>query len=208
MHDSTQLALAAVGYPDAEELDHPTMLSHIYTRLFGLRFDSTMPTGRSMAFSREAWRAAGGFPEDLQTGEDVLFGQAICRTYPSILVRDAEVTWEQRPTLRSTATMYVRYGRGSGLSGNHRLLMRDAIRVVGYVAGALLLTRGHTVSRGLALSGAGMYWSLPWARIRRSDRPRRERVAAAAKVPALAALRDLSKVAGAVDGLARRRGRS
>ena len=208
VNDSTQLALAAVGYPDPAELDHPTMLSRAYTTVFGLRFDSTMPTGRSMAFSREAWSAAGGFPEDLQTGEDVLFGQAVCRTHPSILVRDAEVTWEQRPTLRSTATMYFRYGRGSGLSGNRRLLMRDSVRVLGYVVGALLLTRGHVIPRGLALGGAGMYWSLPWARIGHSGRPRPERVLAAVKTPALAALRDLSKVAGAVDGLARRRRRS
>ena len=208
VHDSTQLALAAVGYPDPGELDHPTMLSRAYTTVFGLRFDPTMPTGRSMAFSREAWSAAGGFPEDLQTGEDVLFGQAICRTHRSIMVRDAEVTWEQRPTLRSTAKMYFRYGRGSGLSGNHRLLMRDSVRVAGYVVGGLLLTRGHVIPRGLALSGAGMYWSLPLARIKHSESARPERMAAAAKVPALAALCDLSKVAGAVDGLARRRGRA
>lgn len=207
VHGSTQLALAAVGYPEPRELDHPSLLSRVYTKLFGLRFDSTMPTGRSMAFSREAWHTAGGFPEDLQTGEDVLFGQAICQTHSSILARDAEVTWEQRPTLRATATMYFRYGRGSGLSRNRRLLARDAVRSAGYVVGAVLLTRGHVVPRAVALTGAGLYWSLPWSRIRQTGGHRADRAAAAAQVPAMAALRDLSKVAGAVDGLARRRER-
>ncbi len=204
-HDALQDAFAAVGYPSLAETARPHGLSRFYTRFFGLAFDPTMPTGRSMAFTRSAWRAAGGFPEHLQTGEDVLFGQAISATHEPVLVRDAAVTWDQRPTLRATATMYLRYGRGSGLSLDRRLLVRDGIRAAAYLGAAVAVLSGCRGARRAATLGAAAYWSLPSYRTLTVE-PARRRWTAVALVPVAAAVRDLSKVVGALDGL-RRRGR-
>jgi glycosyltransferase involved in cell wall biosynthesis/GT2 family glycosyltransferase len=190
-----QAAAAAVGYPDPDELRHPSLLVRGYGRLLGRTFDPTMPTGRSMAFSRAAWRRVGGFPEHLQTGEDVLFGRAVADGGRAVLVADAEVAWDQRATLVATATMYFRYGMGSGVSRNPRLMARDLARAsAGGLLPVLLRHPGGRVMAGLA---AAAYLSLPLARLR--HHPDRLRVAAV--VPLVAAVRDLAKAAGCLRGL-------
>lgn len=207
-----QLALAAVGYPDPAELRHPGPLARAYCRVFGRFFDATMPTGRSVAFPVAAWRAVGGFPEHLRTGEDVLFGRAVAAAgAPALMVADAEVVWAQRPSLAATARMYFRYGEGSGHSRDPRLLGRDLARLAAYGVAPVLLSRGGRLGRLGVAAGAAGYLSLPVSRVLRRSRsapapgPDRwvESALAVALLPAAAALRDLSKVAGAVRGLHR-----
>ncbi len=208
-----QTAMAAVGYPEPEELRHPGALSRSYSRLLGRSFDPTMPTGRSMAFGVGVWHKAGGFPEDLQTGEDVLFGRSITAAGTlAVMVADAAVTWTQRPSAGQTARMYFHYGQGSGHSRDRRLLGRDLARLVAYIGGPVALTAGPRARRA-AVVAAAAYLSLPLWRVL-AARPAapgagRERravqvAAAAALVPPAAALRDLAKVAGALHGLLRR----
>ncbi|MDQ2849428.1 MAG: glycosyltransferase [Actinomycetota bacterium] len=195
-HTSVQRAVSACGYPQVDELAHPGVLVRGYGRLLGRSFDATMPTGRSMAFTTDAWRAAGGFPEHLQTGEDVTFGRAVARSFPAVLVRDACVLWEQRASLRGTLWMYYRYGQGSGHSRDAWLLGRDAARVVAYLVGAVSIARGRPAARLAVLGGAAVYLSLPVQRARRA--PGAGRVIAL--VPFMAGLRDGAKAAGAVVG--------
>jgi glycosyltransferase involved in cell wall biosynthesis len=162
-------ALAAVGYPDPAEQRRPTLLVRAYGRLFGRTFDPTMPTGRSMAFPVAAWAEVRGFPEHLQTGEDVLFGRSLVTAgHPAVLVGEAEVSWSQRPTIAGTARMYFRYGQGSGRSRDPRLLRRDLARVAGYLSAPWLLLRGRPATRLAALAAAAGYLSLPLARVLRA----------------------------------------
>lgn len=196
-----QRALAAVGYPAPSEARHPGPLVRTYGRLFGRVVDPSLPTGRSVAFSRAVWTDAGGFPEHLQTGEDVLFGRAaVAAGHPALLVTDAEVSWEQRASLRQTARMYHSYGYGDGLSGSRQLVGRDLARLVAYAGGLATLALGGRRMRLSAAAAGAAYLSLPLARTR-GDLP------TALLVPAAAALRDLAKVAGCLAGLrAARRG--
>jgi glycosyltransferase involved in cell wall biosynthesis len=203
-----QAALAAVGYPDPDELRHPSLLARGYGRVFGRAFDPSLPTGRSMAFAVSAWRAAGGFPEHLDTAEDVLFGRAVATAgIPAVLVADAEVGWRQRPTLAATVRMYRRYGEGSGRSRDRRLLGRDLARLVWYAAGPVLPAVGGRSGRLVLAAGWVGYLSLPVVRVlrRRRDTGGPTGVAATAAavlaVPVAAAARDLAKVGGAVRGL-------
>lgn len=202
-HRAWELALGAVGYALVDELDRSTPLVRTYGRLFGRTFDPSMPTGRSMAFTRRAWRAAGGFPEHLQTGEDVLFGRQVVRTgHRAAMVREAEVSWAQRPTLRANLRMLRRYGEGSGNSLDARLMGRDLARLAAYGAGAAVAVRGSRGSRTVAAAGVAAYLSLPLLRALRGPRP----LATAALVPPLATARDLVKAYGALSAAARRRG--
>lgn len=189
-------AVNACGYPQVEELARPSALARGYGAVLGRSFDATMPTGRSMAFTKDAWRAAGGFPEHLATGEDVTFGRAIARQFPAVLVRDACVVWDQRATLRGTLTMYYRYGQGSGHSRDPRLLGRDAARAGAYLIAASTALRGSRAARSATLVGAAVYLSLPLARARRM--PAAPKVIAL--VPVVSALRDVAKAAGAITG--------
>jgi glycosyltransferase involved in cell wall biosynthesis/GT2 family glycosyltransferase len=198
-------ALAAVGYPSVEELARPNPLVRAYGRLFGRAFDASMPTGRSVAFARVAWASVGGFPEHLQTGEDVLFGRSIVAAGGTArMVRDAEVSWAQRPTFRANLTMYRRYGEGSGNSLDRRLLGRDLARVGAYTAAAGVAVRGSTGARAAATAGLAAYLSLPLVRALRGPDP----VRSVPLVPPVAAARDLVKAYGALSAAARRRSRS
>ncbi|MFE6097591.1 glycosyltransferase [Streptomyces massasporeus] len=189
-------ALALVGYPDPEEARHPGPWTRLYCRYLGREFDATLPTGRSVAFTRAAWEDAGGFPEHLRTAEDVLFGRAVVAAgHRAALVTSAEVGWEQRPTLRQTAAMYFHYGEGSGWSAHPLLLGRDTARAVAYTAALAAVLRGSTARRVTAAAFIG-YLSLPLTRA-----VRERRWAALPAVPLVAVVRDLSKAAGAAHGL-------
>jgi hypothetical protein len=200
-HKPWELALAAVGYPSVEELGRRTPLVRAYGRYLGRGFDASMPTGRSVAFRRHAWLAAGGFPEHLATGEDVLFGRSIVAAGLSAgLVREAEVAWAQRPTLRHNLTMLRRYGEGSGYSLDTRLMGRDVSRAVAYAGGVALVAGGRPVVRSLVAAGAAAYLSLPVVRVLRGPSP----LATVVLVPPIAAARDLVKAYGALSAAARR----
>ena len=200
-HQPWEHALVAVGYPAIEELARPTPLVRLYGRFLGRSFDASMPTGRSVAFRRAAWARAGGFPEDLQTGEDVLFGRRIVAGGSRArMVRDAEVSWAQRPSLRANLRMLRRYGEGSGNSLDARLLGRDVARAIAYASVVGVALRGGPASRTATAAGAAAYLSLPMSRAVRGPSP----VRAAALVPPLAAARDLAKAYGALSAALRR----
>ena len=195
-----EIALAHVAYPDPGELRRRTPLVKAYAKAFGRAYDATLPTGRSVAFTREVWLAAGGFPEDLPTAEDVVFGRnAVGAGARAVLCADACVEWDQRPTLRSNAKMFFGYGHGDGLSGDRRLIGRDLLRAAVYALGPAMLMSGRT--RPLAVAGAAAYLSLPVVRSVRGPRP----VAATSMVPVVAAVRDVAKAAGCLAGLRERR---
>jgi glycosyltransferase involved in cell wall biosynthesis/GT2 family glycosyltransferase len=194
-------AMAAACYPRIEEARRPGPLVRAYGRVFGLMFDPSMPTGRSMAFTRAAWATAGGFPEDLDAGEDVVFGRRITsRGGRAVLAADAEVAWRQRGSPLDTARMYWRYGRGGGRSGNRLVVGRDLLRAGAYLAGPVVLAAGGRTGRRAVAAGALAYVSLPLLRARRDGPP-----AAVALVPPALALKDLAKAAGCIRGLLDRR---
>lgn len=57
--------------------------------------------GASVAYKRQVWHKAGGFPEWLRTGEDRLFAKKIMQQRPRVvLAPDAVILWEIGPDLR------------------------------------------------------------------------------------------------------------
>jgi glycosyltransferase involved in cell wall biosynthesis len=195
------LALAAVSYPVPDELRRTTVLDRAYGRLLGRMYDAGLPTGRSVAFHRTAWAAAGGYPEELATAEDVVFGKRVLAAGAHAeLAVDAAVTWDQRPTLAGNLRMFRGYGRGDGLSGDRQLVARNLARAASYtVAPVLWLAAPRT--RGLLALGAAAYLSVPLRRAATGPRP----VRSTALVPVMAAARDVAKAVGCLEGLARRR---
>ncbi len=195
-------ALAASGYPRVEEARRPGPLVRLYGALFGRTFDARLPTGRSLAFQSDAWETAGGFREDLATGEDVTFGRAIAAAGGRCVLNvDASVAWHQRPSLAQTAGMYFRYGLGGAASGDRLVVGRDLARAAAIVTVPALLASGRPAVRRLALAGLAAYLSLPLARALRDPAP-------ALVVPLTlggVAVKDAAKAAGCLVGLLRRR---
>lgn len=192
--NAMERAQALACYPQADEVRHPTWFSRAYTKVFGTGFDPRLAVGRCMAFTRAAWKAAGGFPEHLATGEDVSFGLAVARYGRCDAATDAVTDWVQRDGLAATWRMYRAYGRASTDGGNRALLVRDGARGLSYLT-APLLAQSRTGRRILAV-GAAAYLSLPVARALRS----RATPATVALLPVALATKDLGKLAGAVQG--------
>jgi GT2 family glycosyltransferase len=186
-------AQSAACYADPYEAERPTPLVRLYGRLFGGVFDPSLPFARSLAFTRTAWRDAGGFPERLRWVEDGVFGRAVAARHSCVLAPGAEVYWEQRSSVAATLRMYYRYGIGAAASGERQLQARDCLRLLAYLAGAAMLASRARRAIALTLVGAGAYYSLPLVRVVR----RRAGMRAALCIPLALAIKDFGKVAGA-----------
>jgi glycosyltransferase involved in cell wall biosynthesis len=188
-------AMACAHYPVLDELEDPSRWVHLSHRLFGRDFRASHAGGRSMAFRREAWERAGGFPEHVFAGEDLAFSAAAARLgFATALVSEATVSWRPRATWLETARMFATYTRGDIRTPGRR---RHLLRLVAWVAGALLVVRGGRRGRLLTVCGVAAYLWLP---LRRAGR-RRLTPSAWLQVPALVAVKDLSQLFGAGLGL-------
>ncbi len=186
-----QACMACVSLPDAEEVDEA-------------RF---MPSGRSVAFRREAIEAAGGYPEWLDIGEDMYVDHSWRELELDMrLAAGAIANWRPRPTLAETWTQYFRYARGDAVAGMYP--ERHALRFGAY-SGALLAwsSRSRLLKAGTAAAGAA-YATKPILRALRRFEDAGERAAAVVAVPTLMAFTDAAKMTGYVAGLLARARRS
>lgn len=73
------------------------------------------PSGRSMAYTKQAWKRAGGWPTWLRYSEDTLFDHRLRRVATGWhFACDAVVSWRPRPSLRKLARQFYHYGTGRG----------------------------------------------------------------------------------------------
>ena len=176
--------LGCLNLPDAREVDAATF----------------MPSSRSIAFTKELWEKAGGYPEWLDIGEDMYFNFRCLEHNPRrVFVPDAVVTWRLRPNIVLTLRQYFRYAEGDGIARMY--LRRHALRFGTYGAAAFALTSRHRRGRALAAgAGFGIARMLPAYRraFRRLGPP--EATAALIVLPALELLIDAAKMAGYLSG--------
>lgn len=179
---------AAVGIKDRDEI----------------RPESYLPSARSVAFLRDAFDDAGGYPEWLDIGEDMYLNQRWrTRGARMRLAEGAVVLRRPRPDPVSYWRQFAAYAEGDALAG--MLPRRHAARFAAYGSLALALGSRSKVLKGLVLAAGAAYASRP---VRRAFRRRPEpagRLASIVAVPALMAFTDLAKMAGYLRGLARSR---
>jgi glycosyltransferase involved in cell wall biosynthesis len=203
-HGPLQRAQSLACYADPGEAANTTPLVRLYGRLFGGVFDPTLPFARSLAFTRRAWRDAGGFPERLRWVEDGVFGRAVAARHRCVLAAGADVYWEQRESVGATFKMYYRYGIGAAESGDRQLQGRDGLRLTAYLLAPAMLVSRDRRAVAIALAGGAAYYSLPLLRAARY----RAGVRAALCIPPALAIKDLGKIAGAVSARVAGRGGS
>jgi hypothetical protein len=189
-------AQALACYPHPRDYERPTWFVRTWGKVFGQVFTPDLPFARSLAFTVPAWRDAGGFPERLPWVEDGVFGLAVSQRHVCVGTVDAHVRWHQRGSIQSTAGMYFRYGIGASDSGSTMLVLRDVARAGAYLFGLGCAVFAPRRSAPFLAAGAGLYYSLPLVRVARE----RAGLSTAALVPFAMAVKDLSKVAGAVSG--------
>jgi len=165
-----------------------------------------LPAGRNgLCFSREAWKAAGGYSPELPWGEDKLFVRALREAgYELAAVPEAVVRWRPRRSLGQVYRQYRNYGHGDAIGRVDR--QNELVTIAIYAAGAglaVLALRGSRLAGALLAAGAAAYLSVFVLAARRAlgfDR-------ALAWVPVVRVLVDVAKVHGFLEGTFHRRPR-
>lgn len=111
-------AMGATVLPALEDIDPSTFL----------------PSSRSVAFRKAAWREVGGYPEWLDYSEDLVFDIALRDAgKPFVFAPGAVAHFRPRADLRAFYRQYYRYARGDGKA--NLWLKRHAARYATYSIG-------------------------------------------------------------------------
>ena len=90
-----------------------------------------LPSSRSVAFLRDRWQTAGGYPEWVSNCEDELFDKKLIRKEGSpVFIREPLVFWRPRTSLAKFFKMLFGYSRGEGLASLS--VQRHILRMVSY----------------------------------------------------------------------------
>jgi len=74
-----------------------------------------LPSSRSFAFKKSVWSKVGGYPEDLNYCEDLVFDQKIKSSgFNFYFASKAVVYWPQRKTFKSIYKQFFNYATGDG----------------------------------------------------------------------------------------------
>ena len=167
-----------------------------------VREDTFLPSARSVAFRREAFERAGGYPEWMALGEDMYLNHRWLDLGVRMdLARDAVVGRRPRHDLVSYWRQFAGYAEHDARGGMHA--GRHALRFAVY--GALvvaLASRRRGLMAAAAVAGS-LYASGPVRRAWRRMPSAGRRLAALGAVPALMLVTDLAKMAGYLRGLGR-----
>ena len=111
----------SAGYYDVRETN---TLSRLARQFFGVDLakinpQEFLPSGRSLAFHKELWERAGGYPEWLtDAGEDTLFDVRLkAQAARWAFVPTARAAWYAPDTFRKLLKTYYRYSLGDGETG-------------------------------------------------------------------------------------------
>ena len=174
---------AAISIKEPDELDPSTYL----------------PSARSVAFRREAFERAGGYPEWLPIGEDMHLNLRWRDLGVNMALAPQAVVYRRpRSSLGSYWRQFAAYAEHDALGGMHG--RRHALRFAAYGGLALALASRRRLPVVLAAAAGAAYAARPVRRSWRLLPPGRPRLASVAAVPALMALTDLAKMTGYVRG--------
>ena len=90
-----------------------------------------MPSSRNISFKKSIWEAVGGYPENMDYGEDMRFNFNLKEKGVRIGFKpDAEVYWNLRDDFKSVFKQFFRYAKGDAIGGMYRT--RHLIRFMAF----------------------------------------------------------------------------
>lgn len=79
--------------------------------------ESFLPSSRSVAFKKKVWQKEKGYPEHLNTCEDLFFARKLKkRGYKFVVNKRAVVYWPQRKNLFQAFRQFFSYAKGDGMA--------------------------------------------------------------------------------------------
>lgn len=194
-------AVAGFFVPDPQTTFELAMGATVLPTLAEVNPATFLPSSRSVAFTKTAWAAAGGYPEWLDYCEDLIFDFRLQEVAGPFGWAPAAVAhFRPRGSLAAFYKQYYRYARGDGKADLWR--KRHAIRYATYLAalpGLLALALLHSPAWLLALlAGAAVYCRTPYRRLRPhlAGLAPRARLAALLLVPVIRVVGDVAKMLG------------
>ncbi|MGH2691776.1 MAG: glycosyltransferase [Actinomycetota bacterium] len=179
---------AAVGIKDRDEI----------------RPETYMPSARSVAFFRQVFEEAGGYPEWLDIGEDMYLNRRWRAQGVRMKLAGGAVVYRRpRAGPRAYWRQFTAYAEGDARGGMYT--ERHAARFVSYGGLAIALASRSRALKAAALALAATRAARPVQRAWGRMPPGSSRIAAMLAVPALMGFTDLAKMAGYLRGLARPR---
>ncbi len=203
--------VAGFFLPDPHTAFETAMGATVLPQLDEIRPETFMPSSRSVAFRKEAWRAVGGYPEWLDYCEDLVFDFALRKLGPFAFAPKAIAHFRPRGSLGAFFRQYYHYARGDGKADLFR--RRHAIRYLTYlVAAPVIALLGALLSPwwwALYLVGAAAYTRTPYRRLMRmwGQLSTGEKIQAALLVPVTRVTGDIAKMIGYPAGVMWRLGR-
>lgn len=186
-----EVALGAATLPDVDEIRPETFL----------------PSSRSVAFRKEVWLQAGGYPEWLDYCEDVVFDLRVRAQRGSFrFAPGACVSFRPRPDLSAFYRQYFRYARGDGKAD--LFLKRHVVRYATYLFGLPAIVWGAlAVSPWIwlvGLAGGAVYTSRAVSRLTRvwAHYDARDRLRMLFWLPVILFTGDVAKMLGYPAGVA------
>ena len=198
----------AAGFfrPDPRSVFETAMGATVLPELRDIRPDRLLPSSRSVALRKSAWKEVGGYPEWLDYCEDLVFDLRLrSRFGPFVFVPEALVYFRPRTNLRAFFLQYYRYARGDGKADLWRL--RHAIRYGTYLVALPMIAVAGIVSTPwwwavTLVAIPGMFW-VPWRRLSRLWEKLNlfQKLKAALWVPIIRVTGDIAKMIGYPAGL-------
>lgn len=113
MHDKGADAVAGFYDPAPKNVWENVIANFTSTRFWNFDEKSYLPSSRSLAFSRKAWQKAGGYPEELETCEDLVFAEKLKNQSKQWYVnKKAQVIWPQPKTVEELRDKIFHYALG------------------------------------------------------------------------------------------------
>ena len=162
-------AVAGFFVPDVRTTFEIAMGATVLPTVDEVKPESFLPSSRSVAFTKAAWEAAGGYPEWIDYCEDLIFDFRLRDVAgPFAWAPDAVAHFRPRGTLKAFFKQYYRYARGDGKADLWR--KRHIIRYVAYLIilpSLLALSLFHSPGWWFVLlAGVMFYCATPYRRLR------------------------------------------
>jgi glycosyltransferase involved in cell wall biosynthesis len=188
--------------PDVHTPFEVAMGATVLPQLDDVRPEKFLPSSRSVAFTKAAWQAVGGYPEWLDYCEDLVFDFALLEKYrPFAFAPEAIAYFRPRGSLKSFFRQYYRYARGDGKA--NLWLKRHLIRYGTYLAGIPAIALLGAISPWflvLYVIGAVLYLKRPYQRLipllRSLNRSAFAQLRAIGWVPVIRVTGDIAKMLG------------
>ena len=192
--------------PDVHTPFEVAMGATVLPQLDDVQPEKFLPSSRSVAFTRTAWQAVGGYPEWLDYCEDLVFDFALLKKYGSFaFAPEAIAHFRPRGSLKPFFRQYYLYARGDGKA--NLWLKRHLIRYGTYLVGLPGIALLSTLSPWfllLVVIGAALYLKRPYQRLIPSLRSLSHsgQLRAIGWVPIIRVTGDIAKMIGYPIGIA------